>query len=87
MTFSNASCEKLGRPLKISHVFNTCSVQVVTYIEDSERLISYMQSRLILGKIGNVKSKKGNVADHAMRACSGSRDIAPVILNLGAVWM
>jgi len=47
MIFSNASCEKLGRPLKIVHVFNTCSVQVVTYIEDSERLISYMQGRLI----------------------------------------
>jgi hypothetical protein len=42
MTFSNASCENLGRPLKIAHMFNTCSVQVVTYIEDSEGLISYM---------------------------------------------
>jgi len=28
--FSNASCEKFGRPLKIAHMFYTCSVQVVT---------------------------------------------------------
>jgi hypothetical protein len=87
MILSNASCEKLGRPLKIVHMFNNCSVQVVTYNEDSERLISYMKGRLIFGKIRNVKSKKGKVAVHAMRACSGSRDIAPVILNLGDRWM
>jgi hypothetical protein len=54
-----------------------------------QAILSYKPRRLqykLAPRRKHVNIRKCKVAAHAMKACKGSRGIAPLILNLGAGW-